>query len=211
MPSQKPWKTLSVEYPINLPHFRLRKELVKIPAERKCREYFIQESKGWVCIFCVTKDGVVILNWQYKHGIGRHVLELPSGAIEPNETARECARRELREETGYRANRLEHIASFIVDPTGSNAVMHLFFCKNAIRAAPKKADPSESIQNRFVTIPQLLRLVRKGKITVLGHVAAIYTVLAKKALMDLRVGKQTPLKYAPLIRGQSQRGLKGTV
>ena len=62
-----------------------------------------------------------------------------------------------------------------------------------------------------MTIPELLRLVREGQINVLGHVAAIYTVLAKKNLMDLREGKMTPSKYALLMRGQSPRSLTGTV
>jgi ADP-ribose pyrophosphatase len=183
MSHKKPWKTLSVSYPITSPFFKLRKEIIKVPGSKEKREYFIHESRGWACIFCVTIAGTVVLNWQYKHGIGRYVLELPSGGLEEGESPRACARRELLEETGYVADKFEFLGSFIVDPTNNDGIMHLFYCDNARPNGRRKVDPTEKIRCRFVKIGTLLRLLQEGKIDVLGHVAAIYTVLAKKGFL----------------------------
>ncbi len=179
---RRPWKTLAKDYPIDSRYLRIRRETVQLPTGEIYPEYFINESLGWVCIFCLTRQGTVVLNRQYKHGIGEYVLELPAGGREPGEPAEVSARRELREETGYEAARFEHLGSLIVDPTFSEARMELFFCRDAVPVGGRARDPREKIRNRLVSLDELVRLVRTGRINVIGHVAAIYTVLDKMRL-----------------------------
>jgi ADP-ribose pyrophosphatase len=177
---QTPWKTVAKRYAIDSKYLRIRQETVQLPTGEIYDDYFINESPGWVCVFCLTRQGTVILNRQYKHGIGEYVLELPAGAREESESAEECARRELLEETGYEAPQFEHVVSLIVDPTFSEGRMHLFFCRDATPGGRRSRDPRERIKNRFVSVSELVALLRAGKINVLGHVAAIYTVLDRK-------------------------------
>jgi len=185
MVRSRPWKVLATDYPVASPQFRLRREIVRAPGEAHDREYFIHESAGWVCVFCVTGAQTVVLNRQYKHGIRRYVLELPAGTLERGEDPLACAERELREETGYVADRFEYLGAFIIDPSGSEGIMHLFFCKGARRVGRKKRDPAEVIINRLVRVPTLLKLLRDRRINVVGHVAAIYTVLVANGWLDL--------------------------
>jgi 8-oxo-dGTP pyrophosphatase MutT (NUDIX family) len=185
MKNQKPWKTVSAEHIVDTPHFRLRRDTVKLPTG-EVFSYYINESRGWVGIFCVTARGKVILNRQYKHGIGKYVLELPAGALEPGESPLDCAKRELLEESGYVAEKHELIRSFVIDPSASAGIMHLVYCENARRQGPKKVDPTERIRNRQVTLHELIGAVRAGRIDVLGHVAAIYTILDKKGLLKAK-------------------------
>lgn len=185
MRNRKAWKTLSEKRVIDSPHLRIRDEVVQLPGGEVLDHYFINESMGWSCIFCVTVEGRVILNRQYKHGIGRRVLELPAGMIEPEETPLDCARRELCEETGYLADHFEHVRSFIIDPSGNTGMMHLFCCENARPARQKNNDPQEPIVNQHVAIDTLMDLVLNGEINVLGHVAAIYTMLLRKGVLNL--------------------------
>jgi ADP-ribose pyrophosphatase len=188
--TKKLWKTLSADYAIKTEHLRIRRETVQLPKGEIYDDYFINETPGWVGIFCLTNQNTVILNRQYKHGIGECVLELPAGAIDANESPETSARRELFEETGYEADTFEHLGSFIIDPTYSEGRMQLFYCEDASRArGTRPRDPREDIRNRFVSMPQLVSLLRSNKINVLGHVAAIYTVLDKKFRMLRPAGR----------------------
>jgi 8-oxo-dGTP pyrophosphatase MutT (NUDIX family) len=178
------WETIKREYVIDTPYLRIRKEKVRLPNGQILGDYHIQESRGWVAIFCKTLQGEVVLNWEYKHGIGRYVLELPAGGLELSETPVECAQRELLEETGYVAQSFEKIGTFVIDPSYVDGLMHFFYCKNARPEGKKKIDPREKIKNRLVSVPDLIALIRTGKIEVMGHVAAIYTVLDRKGLWE---------------------------
>lgn len=181
------WETIKREYAIDTPYLRIRKETVRLPNGQIHGDYYIQESRGWVAIFCKTLQGEVVLNWQYKHGIGRHVLELPAGGLEPSEAPVEGAQRELCEETGYVVQSFEKIGTFVIDPSYVDGLMHVFYCENARPEGKKKTDPKEEIKNLLVSVPDLIALVRTGKIEVMGHVAAIYTVLDRKGLWERRV------------------------
>ena len=83
----------------------VRVDEVRLPTGRVTTREIV-EHPGSVAIVGVTGDGNVLLLRQSHHAIGRTLLGIPAGTLEPGETPEACARRELAEETGYRAGRL---------------------------------------------------------------------------------------------------------
>ena len=83
----------------------VRVDEVRLPTGRVTTREIV-EHPGSVAIVGVTSDGNVLLLRQSHHAIGRTLLGIPAGTLEPGETPEACARRELAEETGYRAGRL---------------------------------------------------------------------------------------------------------
>ena len=86
---------------VDSPFLKIYKEAVELPNGEILHEYYILDRPGWVAIWCEVDEGEVVLTRQYKHGIGKTVMELPAGSIEKGETPLDCAMRELLEETGY--------------------------------------------------------------------------------------------------------------
>jgi ADP-ribose pyrophosphatase len=176
--ARRGWQVAASEVVIDTPHLRLRRDVIVLPNGDRIENYFVRESRGFAVICAVTPDERVVLVKQYKHGIGRSVLELPAGAIDPDETPLACATRELVEETGYAsAAELEHAATFATDPTNSDAHFHLFVANGAKHVAAQELDVTEDIEVRLATFDELLRYVRDGTIEVSSHVAAIYFLL----------------------------------
>jgi 8-oxo-dGTP pyrophosphatase MutT (NUDIX family) len=172
------WRILESEIVIETPHLRLRRDDIALPGGERIANYYVRESRGFAVIFALTPDERVVLVKQYKHGIGRAVVELPAGAIDPGETPFDCARRELAEETGYAGSlRLEHVATYVTDPTNSDARFHLFFAAGARLAGPQRLEITENIEVSLVPLDELRALIRQGKIEVSSHVAAIYVML----------------------------------
>jgi len=120
-----------------------------------------------------------VLVRQYKHGAGQQVLELPGGAIDPNETPQACARRELAEETGYVGAPVdpELLAGFIYDPTSSTTRYYLYLARDATPLLPQSLDQTEQIEVELATFDDLRRYVRDGTIEVGSHVGSIYYTL----------------------------------
>jgi 8-oxo-dGTP pyrophosphatase MutT (NUDIX family) len=173
------WKIVDSELVIQAPHLRLRRDTVELPGGQRVHDYYVRESRGFSIAFALTRDERVVLVRQYKHGIAQSVLELPAGAIDPGETPAACARRELAEETGYAGEppELEHIGSFIYDPTSSNTRYHLFLARNAERRGNQELDSTEQIAVELATLGQVRTFVRDGTIAVGAHVASIYYAL----------------------------------
>jgi ADP-ribose pyrophosphatase len=87
------------------------------------REYI--RHLGGVGMVPVIGENVILIR-QFRISIGRELIELPAGRLEPNEKPASCAARELEEEIGYRANRLIPIASYFASVGNSNERMYLF-------------------------------------------------------------------------------------
>jgi ADP-ribose pyrophosphatase len=174
--SKRGWHVKASSYVVNTRFLRLRKDTIELPSGEIVNDYYVRESRGFIVVFAVTADQRVVLVRQYKHGIAKEVLELPAGAIDPGENAEQTVQRELREETGYTADSFELVRSFVVDPTNSDTLAHLFLARNAMKTAEQDLDATEDIRVELATFDELREHVRSGSIESMPHVAAIYLV-----------------------------------
>jgi ADP-ribose pyrophosphatase len=96
-------------------------------------EYGVLESAGFAAVVPVTEGGRVVLVRQWRQATRSFTLELPGGGLEKGEDPEETARRELLEETGYRAEELSRLICVCTSPGRSTEVCHLFRCRVAVR------------------------------------------------------------------------------
>ncbi len=171
------WRVLASSYVIDSPYMRLRKDTIELASGAIIDDYYVRETRGFSSIFALTNDEKVILVRQFKYGIRRSVLELPSGFIDDGESPQEAAVRELAEETGYVADSLELVRTFVPDPTNSTTLMHLFLARGVRHELAQKLDPAEDIEVEVVSLAQLHDLLRRGAIESATQVAAVYTIL----------------------------------
>jgi ADP-ribose pyrophosphatase len=82
-------------------------------------------------------DPQVLLIRQYRYAAGGPIWEVPAGVLEPGESPEECARRELREETGARAERIEHLTTIYTTPGFTDERIHLFLATGITPGEPR--------------------------------------------------------------------------
>jgi len=102
----------------------------------------IVEHYGGSVILAMPDDNNLILIKQFRHPINKVIYELPAGKLNLNEDPLECAKRELKEETGFEAKHWEKIISFYTSPGYSSEVLHIFLAKN-LTAGEQNLEPGE--------------------------------------------------------------------
>ena len=118
---------------------------------------------GAVTILPLVNADTVCLIRNYRVAVGQTLLELPAGTLEPGEDPSHTARRELEEETGFRAARLEHLHDFWMSPGILCERMHLFVA-SGLSAGATHFDQGEQIENLIVPWSDALDMVRQGHI-----------------------------------------------
>jgi 8-oxo-dGTP pyrophosphatase MutT (NUDIX family) len=180
MTQKETWDIQSVRQVINTPFLKVRSEQVKLPGGIILADYYIIENKGWVGIIPITPAGRILINNQYKHGIGEEVLEFPAGGIDEGEDDPEqTAHRELMEETGYSTTRMELLTEMLANPSGAETRIWWFVAYDVRKTGEQKVDPAEVIENRLVTPAELLQLIHSSKFAVQGQIAAAYMALER--------------------------------
>lgn len=81
---------------------------------------------GAAAVVPMKDDRTVVMVRQYRHAVGRFIYEIPAGKLHPGEDPRDCAAREVEEETGYKVGRLEPVLSFLTTPGFTNEIIHVF-------------------------------------------------------------------------------------
>lgn len=109
-------------------------------------------------------DPQIVLVKQYRYASGGYLFEVPAGRPDrPGEPWEECARRELREETGLEAGRLEPLTSIWTTPGFTDEKIHLFIATE-LTAGETAFDPDEFMETVAMPFSQALRMVRDGEI-----------------------------------------------
>jgi ADP-ribose pyrophosphatase len=118
---------------------------------------------GAVVILPVLADGSICLIHSHRVTIGRTIVELPAGTREPDEPPVETAGRELEEETGYRAGRIELLAEFYSSPGLSDERMHAYVATE-LTPGPPRREPNEQIENFVVAWDDVQGMIDRGEI-----------------------------------------------
>jgi ADP-ribose pyrophosphatase len=108
----------------------LRVDDVKLPDGKESKREIIEHADGVAIIPYLSKTEEVIMVKQFRNPAERILLELPAGMLEVNEEVKECARRELEEETGYRVGDLKRIGSFYSSPGFCDEKIHLYLAQD---------------------------------------------------------------------------------
>jgi len=146
----------------------LKLELLQVQGpDGRTREREVVRHPGAVAIVpLLEEDGQrkVILVRQYRAPIGKELLEIPAGTLEPDESPRECAERELAEETGYRARSWEKLAEFYTTPGFCDEWMFLFLAHGLEPLEGNHPDEGEFLRVERVPLDKLEKMLLSGEL-----------------------------------------------
>ena len=136
---------------------------------------------GAVVILAILNDGSVVMIRNVRHVVGRELLELPAGTLEPGESPELCAARELREETGYEAEKFLPFGQFFTSPGILTECMWAFEA-TGLRHVGQELDDGEEIRVEVILADRLRTMVMEGAI----EDAKSLAVLGRYFLMNPR-------------------------
>jgi len=151
---------------------KVRSDTVRLPdGGTAVREYI--EHPGAVAILALTDSGELVMERQYRYPLGRHMIEVPAGKIDPGETPLATARRELQEETGYTARTWRHLATIHIAIAYSNERIEIYLARG-LKHEGAKLDDEEFLEVFTLPLATALEWVRRGKITDTKTVSALF-------------------------------------
>lgn len=136
----------------------------------------VVEHPDCVAIVAIDSEDNVILVRQFRQPVGRVMLEIPAGGIEPGEQPLQSAIRELEEETGYTAGRMERIGGFYSSPGYSTEFLHLFLATE-LEHGLSHPEGDEIIEVVPIPLGQVPSLIESGEVCDAKSVAGLLTVI----------------------------------
>ena len=141
----------------------VRRDTVRQPDGRLAqREYVVHP--GAVVVIPLADDDRVVVERQYRHPVGRVMLEFPAGKLDPGEDPLRCGQRELLEETGYRAAQWARAGALHLAIAYSTEIIHIYFARG-LRGGERKLDDGEFLGVHLMPVDELLAACRKGDVT----------------------------------------------
>ena len=151
--------------------FSLNRDQVREPGGIEATREIVVHP-GSVVVLPVLSDGRILMIRQYRHAAGQRLWELVAGHREPHETFAEAAPRELREETGYTAERITKLLEFYPSPGLLSEKMVVFLAEGLVKGQARPED-DEKISQRAIPLSEAEDWIRAGKIKDAKTVAGI--------------------------------------
>lgn len=137
-------------------------ETHQMPDDRQARFEIVQHPGGAAAL-PLLPDGRLILIRQFRPAAEGYILEIPAGRLEPGEDGAACIERELIEEIGYRAQRIEPLGYVYSTPGFCKEKIHLYLASELCEATTAH-EPDEFIEPHIVTLEQALDMIAQGEI-----------------------------------------------
>lgn len=160
------WQRTSAHYLGDYRIFRLRQDERVAPRTGLTHTFYVLEAPDWINVIPVTPDGQVVMVRQFRHGTERVTVEIPAGMVDPEDPDPAAAvARELREETGYEADEIEHIGSVAPNPAFLDNQCHTYLARGARPTGPQQLEGAEDIDTVLLSLAEIERMIESGTIT----------------------------------------------
>ena len=150
---------------------RVRRERYRLPDGREASLDAVR-YRNVATVVPLLDDGRVVLLRQFRPIVDATLWEVPAGTIEPGESPEACALRELGEEAGYRAGRIEPLGEALVDPGLTDERLFLFVARD-LTPVPRALDADEHIDIHAVPLAEAYRMIDAGEIADAGTLIAL--------------------------------------
>jgi ADP-ribose pyrophosphatase len=141
--------------------FDIERVQVRLPDQRDSY-YEVITHPGAVSIIPLDAQGRILFVRQFRPAAWQEVLELPAGTLEKGEDPLDCAKRELREETGWAAKEIFKLGYFYLAPGYSSECLHMFLARDLYHA-PLEADTDEFINVEAIAVDEVYEMARRGE------------------------------------------------
>jgi ADP-ribose pyrophosphatase len=149
-----------------------RRDIVRLPnGHTSDREYLVHP--GAAVILPVFENGDVLLERQYRYPLRREFIEVPAGKLDPAESAEACAHRELIEETGYRAGKMQFLFEFYPAIGYCDEKMYFFLARDLEHVGHER-DHDEFLEILRIPFGEALDMIRRGLICETKTVTALF-------------------------------------
>lgn len=165
-------KTLSSETLYKGRIISLKKDIVEVNSRKTVRELITHPGSAVILpVFDVKKKKIILIS-QYRYAAVSRMLEFPAGTRHRGEPALQCAKREIAEETGYKAEKMKSLGSFMPSPGIMTEKMELFIATGLSRTE-QHPDFDEQIETKIMFLDSAVKLVFSNKIFDLKTIAGI--------------------------------------
>ena len=181
------WEEVSVKHLIQNKWIDLRQSRYRFPDGTEFEPYYSYSRRDYVVIVPFDEKGDLICVKQYRHGLKEVTTEFPAGGIERNdgkeygtkepgltEDAVKAAVRELSEETGYEAGKMEHLITVPSNATVSDNYAHIFVARDCKKVTSQDLDDTEFLNVLTISPDELEELIKSGKFQQAVHIMAWY-------------------------------------
>lgn len=178
-PRFAPWRILARRTAFQAdPWLKVEVQKVELPNGRVVDEYLQVRCPRFAIVVARTRDGRVVSVRNYKHGIGDVTLDLPAGMIEEGEEALASARRELLEETGYRAECWRALGEYTLHANYGCGRGFFFLAENAECVAEPESGDLEEMDVFLMSMDEWQAAIARGEVKLMSTVTAIELVHA---------------------------------
>lgn len=141
----------------------------------------VMRHQGAAAVVPITDNGEVILVKQYRYAVGKEMLEIPAGILEPGEEMAACAARETEEETGYKPMELIHLFDFLSSPGYCTEKIGIYAARKLVPSR-QHLDADEDVEVVIMPLEEAVELVKSGEIVDGKTIAAIMSVSAQSLI-----------------------------
>lgn len=156
----------------------VKEDTVRLPDGSLAKRELV-EHPGGVGVAAYTASGNLILVRQFRKPYEEEVLEIPAGKLERGEDHAVCGKRELAEETGYRAEHYEYLGGFYPTPGYCGEVIHLYYA-DGLTVGEAHPDPGEFVEVLELSPEKVEQKIANGEIKDMKTIVGYYLSKAKR-------------------------------
>lgn len=176
--SNRPLEVLSSERVYEGRLIDVEVEQVKLPSGRTSRREIVLHP-GAVVLVVVDEEEKLLLVRQYRRAADRYLLEMPAGTRDRDESAEECARREVAEETGYSAAHVERLGGFFSAPGFCTEYLECYLCSE-LGSTELHAEEDEDLELLRLSMDELQSAIARGEIEDAKTLAGAFLYMARR-------------------------------